>query len=92
MSIPRAEDTQGIKDWIRLARSDVVRLCQNNHLGGDYVALLMREIIRDRAEAAYEDTLRHQPGLTPGQADDIKRQCLALYTALLEEVDEEKVE
>jgi hypothetical protein len=34
-SIARAEDAQGIEDWIRIARSDMERLCRDNRLSRD---------------------------------------------------------
>ncbi len=90
MSIARAEDAQGIKDWIRLARADMERLCRSRHLSGEYLNLLMRQIVRDRAESAFEDTVRAQADLTPEQTGRIRQHCLDFYNALLKEVAEEK--
>jgi hypothetical protein len=89
MSIARAEDDEGIKDWIRLARADIKHLCRAKHLSRDYVNLVMRQVIRDRAEAAFEAAVRDRTDLTPGQTEDIKQHCLDFYTALLREVAEE---
>ena len=84
-----AKDVQGIKRWIRLSLVDMERLCRSRHLGGEYVHLLMRQIIRERAEAAFEDSIRDLPGLTPGQTSCIRQHCLDFYTALLNEVARE---